>query len=223
MTTKLQPGAQATAKGRPSLSAALGIALSLPVLLMTFAPSALAQALPAAQASPISTGFALPRSEGTLQYAVSASETLNSGYYGAGLAAATNLSGDMAYLSGSKNDPFSMVFSGGHSWSDSIQPSYTFLNLALSQVVTTRLWTFIAADSVSYLPSTPTTGLSGVPGVGDLGIAPLPAGGYDGQGVLTDYSTRVSNAASGTLSINLTGKTSLNGTGVYAITRFLGN
>src|SRR5208283_489942 len=49
------------------------------------------------------------------------------------------------------------------------------------------------------------------------------AGGYDGQGVLTDYSTRVSNAASGTLSINLTGKTSLNGTGVYAITRFLGN
>jgi hypothetical protein len=44
-----------------------------------------------------------------------------------------------------------------------------------------------------------------------------------GQGVLTNYSTRVSNAASGTLAINFSGKTSLNGTGVYGITRFLGN
>jgi hypothetical protein len=188
---------------------------------MAIAPSALAQALPAAEASTPSTGFALPRAEGTLRYAVSASETLTWGYYGAGAASASNLSGDLAYLSSSKTDPFSMIFSGGHSWSTSNQPSYTFLNLALSQVITTRLWSFIVADSVSYLPSTPTAGLSGVPGVGDVPAGPLPSGVDNGQGVLTDYSTRVSNAASGTLSINFTGKTSLSGTGVYGITRFL--
>jgi hypothetical protein len=224
MTITSQPGAEAQAKARPAASTALiRVALLLLVPLMTIAPSALAQALPAAEASTPSTGFALPRAEGTLRYAVSASETLTWGYYGAGAASASNLSGDLAYLSSSKTDPFSMIFSGGHSWSTSNQPSYTFLNLALSQVITTRLWNFIVADSVSYLPSTPTAGLSGIPGFGDLGAEPVPSGGYDGQGVLTNYSTRVSNAASGTLAINLTGKTSLNGTGVYAITRFLGD
>jgi hypothetical protein len=54
----------------------------------------LGQALPAAEAAPISTGFALPRAAGTLNYAVSASESLSWGYYGnQGAAAGTNLSG----------------------------------------------------------------------------------------------------------------------------------
>lgn len=219
-------GAHVHAKARAvGLRGFTSIAVLAAVTLVPFVRDARAQALPAAQASPVLTGFALPSGEGTLQYGVSASEILTSGYYSgnSGLASATNLSGDLGYVSGSKADPFSMIFSGGHSWSDSIQPSYSYLNLALSQVITTRLWTFIVSDSVSYLPLTPVTGLSGVAGVGDLGAGPAPTVGDPGQGLLTNYSTRVSNVASGTLSINFTGKTSLSGTGSYAIMRFLGN
>jgi hypothetical protein len=228
MINKIQSGAVAHvhAKSRAAgLTGLIGIAFLVVISLMPFVPNASAQALPAAQASPVSTGFALPSAEGTLQYGASASETLTSGYYSgiSGPAASTNLNGDVGYVSGSKSDPFSMIFSGGHSWSNSIQPSYSYLNLALSQVITTRLWTFIASDSVSYLPSTPVAGLSGVAGVGDLGAGVVPTVGDQGQGLLTNYSTRVSNVASGTLSIGLTGKTSLNGTGAYAILRFLGN
>jgi len=189
---------------------------------MQIAPSISAQALPAAEAAPISTGFALPRTAGTLQYAVSASESLSWGYYGnQGSAKSTNLTGDVGYISNSKRDPFSMVFSGGHSLSTSGQPSYSYFNLALSQVVAAGRWSFVLSDSVSYLPGTPTTGLSGVPGVGDLGVAPVQLGGDVSQGVLTNYSNRVNNTAMGSLGRQLTGKTSISASGAYTWTGFL--
>jgi hypothetical protein len=194
------------------------------VVAMQIAPSISAQALPAAEAAPISTGFALPRTAGTLQYAVSASESLSWGYYGnQGSAKSTNLTGDVAYISNSKRDPFSMIFSGGRSWATSEQPSYTYLNLALSQVVSAGRWNFVLSDSVGYLPGTPTTGLSGVAGVGDLGVAPVQVGGDTGQGVLTNYSSRVTNTASGSLQRPLTGKTSINASGSYSMMSFLGS
>jgi hypothetical protein len=71
------------------------------------------------------------------------------------------------------------------------------------------------------MPGTSTTGLSGVPGVGDLGLTPVQAGPDTGQGILTSYSNRVSNAVSASIQRSITGKTSLNGTGSYTITRFL--
>ena len=192
------------------------------VLSMQIAPSIFAQALPAAEAAPISTGFALPRTAGTLQYAVSASESLTWGYYGnQGAASGTNLTGDVAYISNSKRDPFSMVFSGGHSWDTSEQPSYSYLNLALSQVIAAGRWNFVLSDSVSYLPGTPTTGLSGVAGVGDLGVSPVQVNGDADQGVLTNYSSRVTNAALGSLQRQLTGKTSINASGSYSTMNFL--
>jgi hypothetical protein len=182
------------------------------------------QALPAAEAAPISTGFALPSVAGSLQYAVSASETLSWGYYGnQGAAAATNVSGDLGFISNSRSDPFSIVFTGGHSWSEtSYQPSYSFAGLALSQVITAGRWNYVISDSVSYLPGTPTTGLSGVAGVGDLGLNPVQVGLDTGQGVLTNYSTRVTNTAAASVQRALTSKTSLNASGDYAIMDFLG-
>ena len=192
--------------------------------LLAVPSAAFSQALPTAEAAPISTGFALPRAAGALQYAVSASENLNYGYYGnSGVDSATNLSGDLAYISSSKVYPFSVVFSGGHGWSSSYQPSYSYLNLAMSQVLNLRRWDFVLSDSVSYLPSTPTTGLSGVPGVGDLGLNPVQVGADTGQGVLTDFSTRVGNTASASVQRPLTGKTSIQGSGSYDVMRFLGD
>jgi hypothetical protein len=193
----------------------------LTVLLITVAPAAFGQALPAAQASPISTGFELPMTAGTLQYAVSASESLSWGYYGAsGTSTATNLTGDLGYISTSKRDPFSAVIAGGHSWGSN-SPSYSFVSLGLSQVLSAGRWTFVFSDSVNYLPGTSTSGLTGVPGVGDLGLNPVQVGPDTGQGILTNYSDRISNATSATIQRPITGKTSFNATGFYAITRFL--
>ena len=112
------------------------------VLLLPFALTAKGRALPAAEASPISTGFGLPRVAGSLQWAVTASEALSWGYYANGsTAASTNLSGDVAYLSNSKRNPFSMVFAGGRSWGTAGEPSYVFLSLGLSQVSTSAAGT----------------------------------------------------------------------------------
>lgn len=204
------------------VTAAARMAVLLAALLATAAPFGLGQALPAAEAAPISTGFALPTTLGTLQYAVSASESLTWGYYGnSGAASATNLSGDLGYISNSKQHPFSLVFAGGHSWATGGQASYSFASLGFSQVANVGRWDFTVSDNVSYLPSTPATGLSGVPGVGDLGVNPVQVGPDTGQGVLTNYSDQVTNTAAGSVQRQITGKTSFNASGSYSIMRFL--
>jgi hypothetical protein len=184
--------------------------------------SARAQALPAAEAAPISTGFALPTTLGTLQYAVTASQSFVWGYYGgSGATASTNLSGDLAYLSTSKLHPFSMVLSGGHTFGEFGEPAYSYAGLSFSQVANFGRWNFVLSDSVSYLPGTAAAGLSGVPGVGDLNVNPVQITGDTGQGILTNYSDRISNTAAASLSRQLTGKTSLTASGAYSISRFL--
>jgi hypothetical protein len=211
-----------------------------------------AQALPAASASPASPGFTLPSAAGTLQYALSASQSITSNYLGnSGVAYFTNLTGDLAFIGSSSRDPFGAVFTGGRSWSTSNQPSYNYLNLALSQAVNTHRWTFSLSDAVNYMPQTPSTGLSGIPGAGDLGVTPVPTGvtpaptsanpgptgptpgqpgptsaptsANPGQGVLSGYSTRVANTSSLSLQRQITGKTSFNASGSYSLIRFLNN
>jgi hypothetical protein len=194
------------------------------LLLLSAAAYARAQALPAAEASPISTGFTLPHAAGSLNYAVSASESIASNRFGnSGTSAYSNFSGDLAFITDSQRDPFSMVFSGGRSWTTSSQPSYSFLNLAMSQVVSLKRWNFVLLDSVSYMPGTASTGLSGVAGVGDLGAGTISTGEDTGQGVLTGYSTRVTNTSSLSIQRQITGKTSIYAAGSYTMTRFLSN
>jgi hypothetical protein len=192
------------------------------LLLVAADAGAHAQALPAAEASPISTGFTLPHAAGTLNYAVSASESVATNRFGnSGTSAYSNLSGDLAFITDSQRDPFSMVFSGGRSWTTSSQSSYSFLNLAMSQVVNLKRWNFVLSDSVSYMPGTASTGLSGVAGVGDLGAGAISTSEDTGQGVLTGYSTRVSNSSSLSIQRQITGKTSIYTAGTYSTTRFL--
>jgi len=200
----------------------LQLAALLAAVLLASAPRARAQALPAAEATPISTGFTLPHAAGSLTYAVSASESIATNNYGnSGTSAYTNLSGDLAFITNSQRDPFSLVFSGGRSWTTSSQSSYSFLNLAMSQVLNLRRWNFVLSDSVSYLPGTAAAGLSGVAGVGDLGAGSINTGVDTGQGVLTGYSTRVSNSSSLSIQRQITGKTSIYAAGSYSITHFL--
>ena len=222
---------------QPAAQAAFALALLL--LPLAAIPSASeAQAVPTAEVAPVSTGFALPSVAGSLQYALSASESVSSDSYGTpGVVPSTYLTGDLAFITSSQRDPFSMVFSGGHSWANSYQPSFTFFNLALSQTASVGRWAIVLADAVSYMPGTPSTGLSGIPGVGDLGATPLPAGANpgatginplpvptsSGQGVLTGFSTQVDNTSSLSVQRQITGKTSLIASGSYFLMRFLGD
>jgi len=223
---------------RKSIQHAARLTRTLVLLLplAAFPAASDAQALPAAEASPISTGFALPSSAGSLRYAVSASESLSSNSFGSqGTDSSTNFTGDLAFITSSLRDPFSMVFSGGHSLATSYQTSYTFLNLSLTQAASAGRWTLLLSDSVSYLPATASSGLSGVPGVGDLGVnptqtgisptpvgvTPMPTSESSAQGVLTGFSTQVNNSSSLSVQRQFTGKSSLLATGSYSLMRFL--
>ncbi len=198
------------------------------LLLVAIAPLAhrvYAQALPTAVAPSSYQGFQLPTLGGQLTYGLSASQTVITGYQGAGgnaTVSSTNLSGDFAYISSSETHPFSMVYSGGYLASESsTMPSSWFHNLALSQSYRTRTWNFVLSDLVSYLPESPVGGLSGVAGIGDLGVTPVQVGVYEAPGILTNYAQRVSNIVSGSAEHNLSGSTSVTGTGSYVIQRFL--
>jgi hypothetical protein len=183
------------------------------------------QNVPIANTAPVSIGFQLPTLAGQISYALSASQTVITGYSGnGGTVSSTNVSGDFAYITDSKTHPFAALYSGGYLASESSQlPSSVFQNLALSQTYRTRTWNFVANDTVSYLPESPVGGISGIPGIGDLGITPVTTGDIFGAGILTNYDQRVSNVVGGTASKDLTGSTSLNATGTYAIERFLGD
>jgi hypothetical protein len=195
------------------------------MLVAGFTASLNAQAIP--PVVPVSNGFNLPHLGGQFTYALTASQLITFGYAGNsanGNVYQTNIGGDLAYLSNSEKHPFSMIYSGGYLASESDQiPSAPYQNLSLSQVYRTRKDAFIAADTVSYLPQSPVTGLSGIPGVGDLGISPVQVTGTVGPGILTNYATRVTNIVSLSDSHAFTPSTSLQGTGAYSISRFTGN
>lgn len=189
---------------------------------------AFSQALPAAEASPISTGFTLPVTSGSLTYALSASETANWGFFsGSQATESTNVNGDLGYISNSKRDPFSAIISGGHSFGTGGQPSYNFVSAGLSQVIAIKHWTYVLSDNVSYLPETPAVGFAGLPGLGDIGISPVLLGviptstiAPPAQGLLTNYATRIDNSASGGFTREFTAKTGLHGSAAYTISRF---
>jgi len=182
-----------------------------------------AQALPAAEASPISTGFSIPSVGGSLHWAVSASSSLDWGYYSqSGAATGVALSGNVGYLSQSTYRPFSLVATGGRSWGWSGQPSYEFASLGMSQGINVGRWSFTFSDNVSYLPQTAIGSLSGIAGLGDLGVPPVQTGPDIGQGALTNYSPQVSNTGGASMQRQITGKTALNASGSYSILRFVG-
>ena len=185
-----------------------------------------AQALPAdtGVAATPGIGFSLPRVGGNLSYALNASELISGGFYNnAGATFGTDISGDVAYVSKSQFHPFSAVYDGGVLLANSGQPTTFFQSLSFSQILSTKRWNISLADTVSYLPDSPLGGLSGVPGVGDLGVDPIAIGPTSGIGILTDYGPRISNTTSGTVSRQLTRRVSAQATGVYSIQRFVGD
>lgn len=185
---------------------------------------AYSQSIPAGVGSTPNVGFQLPQLNGSFNYSLNASELVSSGFFNnSGTDLTTSLSGDLAYLSSSATHPFSAIYSGGVLLANSDQPTTFYQSLSLSQNLTTKNWNFQVADSVSYLPESPVTGLSGIPGVGDLGIDPLPIGTDGGLGILTQYGPRVSNTISGSASRIITGRISAQANAYDNIQRFVGD
>jgi len=168
-----------------------------------------------------SSGFPL---DGTLHYALTAGEIVQFGLYGSGeTTSSTNLSANAAFTSENENRPFSMVLAGGGLLSNGQgQGSYTYWNVAVTQGYITRRWAFNISDSFSFLPQSPTTGLSGIPGVGDLGAFPVqgPSEGPAG-GVLTYSGNRVTNSVTGSVERQISPATSISGSGSWSIIHFI--
>src|SRR5215469_9925615 len=151
--------------------------------------------------------------DGEVHYSLSAGEVIQHGLYsGSGTDFSTNLSGSVGYSRSSERAPFSMLFSGGLLLTTQSQATVqTYQNASVSQSFAINSRTnFFVSDSVSYIPQSPTTGYSGIAGVGDLGTIQGPAQGPAG-GILTNYGRRVSNSLDGGLERRFTASTSVSG------------
>jgi len=205
---------------RTSLIAASLLCLPAAVQAQVETPAPVSNAMPTND-----FGFNLPSKVGTLSYSLSGSEQVGTGYYGSGAYAGTALNGNLAYISKSENNPFSLVYSGGVFLSNATNAptAQTYQNIAASQVFRTRSWVFVASDSFSYLPSAPTTGLSGVAGVGDVGVFPVQTGIGPDQSILTNSSSRISNGLSGSATWQMTPSWDLQGSATWQVLSFTGD
>ncbi len=187
------------------------------------------QAVPAGVASvsavPGSLVPDLSALNGVVYYALSASEIVQLGYFGSGdVSQSTTLSGDVSYRSKSTVRPFSLLLGAGV-----LLPNQTgqgisgFSNVVASQGLVTKHWIFNLSDSFSFLPESPTTGLSGVAGVGDIGVIPIEGPGYGpAGGVFSVSGNRISNGLSGSLERELSRQTSVSGSASWVVLDFVG-
>jgi hypothetical protein len=204
------------------------IRFAIAALFFTASSISQGQAVPAGSPSmaPVNSSINLNPLDGVLHYALSASEVIQFGYYGSGnVNNSTALSGDVAYNAKSEIRPFSLLFAGGLLLGNqSGQGTTSYWNVSASQGYVTRHWVFNISDTFSFLPQSPTTGLSGIPGVGDQGSIPVqgPGAGPAG-GILSEAGNRYSNDVIGSVERQISHNTSISGNGSYSILSFLNN
>lgn len=199
----------------------------VPVLLSTIASIAYGQAVPSGTSTPISSigsGPNLPTLDGVFHYDLSASEAIQYGYYGPGeVTHSTILSADAAYTGKSEVMPFNLVFAGGAILANQQeQGNAGYVSGTISQGLITRRWSLNIADSFSFLPQSPTVGLSGIPGTGDLGSLPVqsPVEGPAG-GIFSDAGNRIANTLTGSVERQISRDTSISGSGAWSVLHFL--
>ncbi len=183
------------------------------------------QATPTASVQPVTTsGMNFPAINGNFQYGLTAAEVIQRGYSNNGTNASTSLSGDLAYTSKSERHPSSLIYAGGLQFGNYSGRTVTFFqSLGASQSYITRSWVFSLSDSLSYLPQSPTVGLSGIPGTGDLGLNPVQNGLEPSQNILSIGNSRISNSVSGSVERRLDAFTSVSGGASYGTLGFFGN
>ncbi len=171
-----------------------------------------------------SVGPNLPDLDGVFHYSLSASEAIQVGYYDPGVVThSTILSANAAYTSKSVAVPFSLLVGGGVIFGNQPgQGNSGFTNAIISQGYVTRNWVFDISDSFSFLPQSPTTGLSGIAGIGDLGTLPVqgPVEGPAG-GVFSTAGNRIANSLDGSVERKIARNTSISGSGFWSTLHFL--
>ncbi len=200
--------------------------LAASALLLMMGPLSYGQAVPAGGTA-MTSGSGGPNSpslDGIVHYALSASEIIQLGYYGPGdVTHSTVLSGDVAYQAKSAVLPFNLLFAGGVILGNqSGQGTTYFTNASVSQGYVARDWSFNISDSFSFLPQSPTSGLSGIAGVGDLGSTPVqgPVEGPAG-GIFSNSGNRIANSLTGSVERQINRNTSISGSGGWSVLHFL--
>jgi hypothetical protein len=122
----------------------------------------------------------------------------------------SNASAEVDYANGKGRLPFSLNYGGGYTWTLA-GPTYMtglFQRLLLSQGIDWRRWKITVSDDVSYTPQAPTTGFSGIPGIGEPigGAGPNPP---SDQSILTLKTHVVNNDANGNVEHDLNYATTL--------------
>jgi hypothetical protein len=158
-----------------------------------------------------------------VHYALSATELVQLGYYGSdNLTTTTALSGTLGYVTLSETHPFSLLAASGVLFGQNGQGVTTYQNVALAQSLIKGKWIFGVNDSFSFLPQSPTTGITGLAGVGPIGTIPIQGPSYGpAGGVLTYSGNRIGNTMGGNIERLLTGKTSVSGAASWTILHFI--
>ena len=135
-----------------------------------------------------------------LNYALRYSET---GQFGSSISnsQSSTTSGSIGVGNQNQHLPFSLNYAGGYTWTLTGTPynNGQFHHLNISQGIDSHKWKLLLVDDVSYLPQSPTTGFSGVSGIGDPigGTAPTPP---SPRSIQTLNTHAITNQASGELS-----------------------
>jgi len=163
-----------------------------------------------------------------LRYTISANQSFETGAVasGSGTPETSGVSGTLAYTSSSARNQFGTTYSGGGGWSNQATTSnMNFQNFEVRDTLSLRRLILMASNVVSYSPQAPIGGSSGIPGVGDLsgilGFGTLSPTLAPSQTILSQNSQRISNASAGSVTLNLTGRTSVTALGSYGILQFL--
>ncbi len=152
---------------------------------------------------------------------MSAAERVTFGYNNTvGTVSAATFSGNVGLITPSKRMPTDLTASVGYlATTGGGQPSAFFTDFMISQQYNTKSWKLTLGDSLRYLPETPSSGLLGVNGIGNVGTTTT---GIPSQGVLIPFATRIENSSNADITRVITGKTSATATGSYSLERFPG-
>jgi hypothetical protein len=163
-----------------------------------------------------------------LRYTISAYQSFETGAVpsGSGTPESSGVAGTLAYTSSSARNQFGTTYSGGGGWSSQATSSNTnFQNLELRDTLKLRRFTIMVLNDLSYSPQSPIGGSSGIPGVGDLsgnlGFGTVSPTILPDQTIFSLNSQRVSNATAGSVTLNLTGRTTITAMGSYGVLQFL--
>jgi hypothetical protein len=128
---------------------------------------------------------------------------------------------DLVFSNDNQHRPLQLMYTGGSTWmvSGPGQVTGSFQRLYVAQSFIGRKWTGVLSNDVGYLPAAPTTGFSGIPGIGEPIGLPNPGTGAT-QSILTVNTHTVDNISYGSLERRLNRSYSLRGDAAWGILRY---